>query len=537
MEKGPTHSFAGFTLDLGRGVLRGPDGDVDIRPKVLSLLIYLVQNAGRVIPKDELLDAVWPNVVVTDASLTQCIGEVRRAIGDKSDVLIRTVPRRGYIFSESVLGRAARASINRDPALAVAPDDVGSTRKTEEPSGGQGASPTWPSVAVLPFANLSGDLDQEYFADGVVEDITTALGCFRRIFVIARNSAFTYKRRAVDVREVGRDLGVRYVVEGSVRKAGQRLRITAELVEAETGLQLWADRMDGIVDDVFRFQDEVTRSVIGAIAPRIGIAEEDRARRKPSGTADVYDLYLRALPLVRETTLEASDSALVLLDRVLVMDPRYAVAAALGAWAYTLRSAQGWCVDVEGEQRKGLALAGRAITDGQYDSEALSLAGYSLGFLGGQLQDGLRALSRAINLNPNSAVAFANSGWLKGFSGMGKEGAADFQKALRLSPRDPTRFRMEAGLSYALILAGDLEAAVAAARRAVESNPNFVPSQRALAATLGLSGQIEEAQKVVTKLLELVPSLTIRSFAETSPWRFSPSLDLLIMGLRRAGLP
>lgn len=531
------HTFSGLTLDADRGLLRDCERDIELRPKALSLLTYLVENAGRVISKSELLEAVWPNVMVTEDSLTQCIGEVRRAVGDQSGTLIKTVPRRGYIFSEAALGQKTDRPAAQDDREAIVPRRTGFITSAVASSLSGGDFSERPSIAVLPFTNLGSDREQEYFADGIVEDITTALGHFRRVFVIARNSAFTYKGRAVDVRDVGRDLGVRYVLEGSIRKAGQRLRITAQLIEAETGIQLWADRLEGMLDDVFGFQDEVTKSVIGAIAPRVMAAEVERARRKRSESLDAYDLYLRALPAIREMTIEGNDLALALVDRALRMDPNYAVMAGLGAWAYTLRGAQNWSVDTAGERQKGLDLARRAIAKGQDDSEALSMAGYTLGFLGEQLHEGLHAISRAISLNPNSSLAYANSGWLKSYLGETKEGILDFEEALRLSPREPTSFRIEAGLCFALILEGDLMRAIAAGRSAVEGNLNFAPAHRALAAALALSGRHEEARQVVGRLLRLVPNLTVTSFARQTLFRHSGKLALILEGLRRSGLP
>lgn len=317
MGNGRSHSFAGFTLDLGRGLLRDCERNIDLRPKAFRLLTYLVENAGRVVPKAELLDVVWPEVIVTEDSLTQCIGEIRRTLGDRSGALIKTIPRRGYLFDEAALKQDLPESGAHVSSASLAPRHTAVSAEADAVPWGHGGSTGRPSIAVLPFTSLGGDRDQEYFADGVVEDITIALGHFRRIFVVARNSAFIYKGRAVDVREVGRDLGVRYVVEGSIRKAGQKLRITAELIETETGIQLWAGRMDGALGDVFTFQDEVTRSVIGAIAPHIMLAEVERARRKTSGSVDGYDLYLRALPAVREMTIQGSDLTLALVGQAL----------------------------------------------------------------------------------------------------------------------------------------------------------------------------------------------------------------------------
>jgi len=540
------YAFADLTLDLARGTLRRGSREVELRPKAFNLLAHFAQNPGRVIAKAELLDTVWPDVVVTEGSLNQCVAEIRKALGEHSAALLRTVPRRGFLFADAGAGdaddaeaSAADASPGSATASAAArATDAAAAEPTAARNGPQtpdtGTGP--PSVAVLPFANLSGDVEQEYFADGVVEEITAALGHFRRIFVVARNSSFTYKGRPVDVRDVGRELGVRYVVEGTVRRAGDRLRITAQLIEAESGVQLWSDRLDGVVHDVFRFQDTVTHSVIGAIAPRLLAAEVERARRLRSESMDAYDLYLRALPAARAMTREGNDLALALVDRALEIDPHYAVMAALGAWAHTLRTAQGFARDTPELRERGLALARRAIAGGQDDAEALSMAGYAIGYLGDLLQDGLAAIERAIDLNPNDALAFANRGWLNTYLGRSDIAIASFQEALRLSPRDPALFRTQAGLAFAYLVDEDFENAIVAARRSTENNPNFAAAYRSLAAALALAGRVAEARQALVRIVAIDPELTLESFAQRSMFRHSPKLGVVLKGLRLAGL-
>jgi TolB-like protein/class 3 adenylate cyclase/tetratricopeptide (TPR) repeat protein len=399
------------------------------------------------------------------------------------------------------------------------------------------ALPDKPSIAVLPFTNMSTASEQEYFADGIVEDIITALSHFPRLFVIARNSTFTYKGRAIDIRAVGRELGVRYVLEGSIRTAGGRLRITGQLIDAETGVHLWADRFEGVLEEVFEFQDEVTRNVVGAIMPSVTAAEIERTQRKRPESLDAYDLYLRALPAIREMTLAGNNQALALVHQALKINPRYSVMAGLGAWIYTLRIAQGWCTNPEAERSQALDLARQAIANGQNDADALSMAGYTLGFLGERLREGLAAVDRAINLNPNSALSYANAGWLKAYLGRADQAIADFERSIRLSPRDPSLFRAEAGLCFAFLLEGNLERSIDTGRSALFSNPNFTPTHRALASTLGHAGKLDEAKQVVDALLQLVPGLTVSSFAQQTLFRYSGKLEVILEGLRRAGLP
>jgi TolB-like protein len=284
--------FAGFTLDLSRAALLDAAGQqVPLRPKSFDVLRHLLENPGRLVSREELLEAIWAGVFVADDNVTGCIAEIRRAVGERGPML-RTIPKRGYLLEAEV----TRSAEHR-----------GEIRGSEKPSAVEkhaaGDGPTRllppsdrPSLVVLPFTNLSGDPEQEYFADGMTEELTTALIQLRWFFVIARNSAFTYKGRAVDVRQVGRELGVRYILEGSIRRSGKRVRISAQLVDAVSGGHIWADRFDRDLIDVFELQDCVTRSVASAIEPSLRRAEIDRARYKPTDSLDAYDLYLRALP-------------------------------------------------------------------------------------------------------------------------------------------------------------------------------------------------------------------------------------------------
>ena len=267
--------FESFTLDLDRLSLVGSLGQMELRRKSFELLRYLVEHAGRVVTKEEIIDAVWPDVTVSDDSVTQCMSEVRRALGEQSHRMIKTVPRRGYLFDAAISASDAIKTKTQDYA-----SQPGEALSLALPA------PDLASIAVLPFTNMSADPDQDYFADGVVEDIITALSRFKSLFVIARNSSFTYKGRAVDVKQVGRELGVRYLLEGSVRKAANRVRIAGQLVDAITGAHLWANRFDGEIGDMFDLQDQVTESVVGAIAPVVEKAEIDRAKRKPTESLD-----------------------------------------------------------------------------------------------------------------------------------------------------------------------------------------------------------------------------------------------------------
>jgi adenylate cyclase len=397
------------------------------------------------------------------------------------------------------------------------------------------SGPAQPSIAVLPFASMAVDTSQEYFADGMVEDIITALSRVPRLVVIARNSTFTYKNRAVDIRQVGRELGVRYVLEGSVRRAGEKLRITAQLIDASTGAHLWADRYDGSIDDVFDLQDRITERVVGAITPRLVAAELVRSRSKRPENLDAYDLYLRTLAAIREMTRENNEQALDYVKRALQLDPDYAAVAGLGAWAYTLRVTQDWCGNLPDEKLRGIELARIAIAKGADDPEALAMGGYAIAFLAGEFAEGLDAIDRSIELNPNGALALSHAGWVRCFLGRASEALAYFERVIMLSPRETTLFRVYAGLALAHLLLERFEESVKWARRALESNPNFTPSYRVLAAALAHLGRTDEARKIGQRLLTLMPHFSTET--EKLVFRQSGRLSLFLDGLRMAGLP
>jgi adenylate cyclase len=405
----------------------------------------------------------------------------------------------------------------------------------DEPERRAPAIPDKPSIAVLPFTNISPDPDQQHLADGIAEEIITALSRVPRLFVIARNSSFTYQDRAVDIRQVGRELGVRYVLEGSVRRAGSRLRITGQLIDAATGAHLWADRYDGDVVDVFELEDQVTERVVGAIAPSLFAAELARTKTKRPDSLDAYDLYLRALAAAWAMTRERNAEALALIEQALRLDPDYAVEAGLGAWIYTLRFAHNWWREPEAERERGVALARAALSKGRDDPEALAMGGYALAFLGEEFEHGLGALKRSLALNPNSAMAFSHSGWAKCYLGRAEEGIADFHRAVRLSPREITLFRLHAGLAFAHLLLGEFEDAVDWGWKAVDGNPNFTPGYRPLAAALAHLGRLDEAKDVAGRLLQLMPNFTPAT--EKRLFRRSGKLPLILEGMRLAGLP
>ena len=394
-----------------------------------------------------------------------------------------------------------------------------------------------PSIAVLPFQNLSGDLDQEYFADGMVEDIITALSRIRWLFVIARNSSFTYKGRAVDVKQVGRELGVRYVLEGSVRKAANRVRITAQLINASTGSHIWADHFDGGLDDIFDLQDQVTASVVGAIAPRLEQAEIERARHKPTENLDAYDYYLRGMASFYRWTNEANEEALKLFYRAIERDPDFALANALAAWCYVRRVGCGWTNDRVQDVAEGLRLARRAVKLDKDDAIALARGGHALGFLGDDLEGGIECIDRALVLNPNLAIAWYLSGWLKIYRGEPEVAIEHLAHAMRLSPLDPTLFNMQAGMGIAHFLAGRFDDASSWAEKASRDQTDYAVAPAIAAASHALAGRLEKARQAMERLRQNFPTVRVSNLRDWLPIRQPEHFTKWADGLRKAGLP
>ena len=410
------------------------------------------------------------------------------------------------------------------------------TPESDQSSSTRLALPDKPSIAVLPFQNMSGDPEQEYFADGIVEEIITALSRFQNLFVIARNSSFTYRGRAVDVKQVSRELGVRYALEGSVRKASNRVRITGQLIDATTGAHLWADRFEGTLEDVFDLQDQVTISVVSAIAPKLEQVEIERAKRKPTESLDAYDYFLRALANVHQRTKEAIGEARTQFYQAIELDPDFSSAYGMAAWCYVVRKTNGWMLDVAQEVAETTRLARRATDLGREDAVALCWGGYALAYVAVDVDGGRAFVDKALALNPNLAAAWNFSGWIRIFLGEHQSAIDRFERALRLSPRDPTVFHMRIGVAYANFLAGNYEKASPAAQDAIRDQA-WLGGLRVLAASKALVGELEEAREVVGRLLNLDPAMRISNLKDRisplKPGDFAKYAD----ALRKAGVP
>ena len=399
------------------------------------------------------------------------------------------------------------------------------------------ALPSKPSIAVLPFQNLSGDPEQEYFADGMVEEIITALSRMRWLFVIARNSSFTYRGRAVDVKQIGRELGVRYILEGSIRKASNRVRISGQLVDAATGAHLWADRFDGGLEEVFDLQDRVATSVVGAIAPKLEQAEIERTKRKPTGSLDAYDHYLRGMACVHRWTREASDEALQHFRRAIELDPEYASAWGMVARCYSQRKVSGWVKDREQEIADAIRIAHHIKQIGTNDPVALCTAGMALGYVVGDLEDGDAMIERSLALDPNSAWAWLFSGWTKVWLGDWQEALERIQRAMRLSPQDPQFFNMQTGAAWAYLLAGRYADAQSWAQAALRARPDYLNPLCIMAASSALAGNLEDARRNLAHMRVLDPGARISNISQRYPFRRLEVIGRFAEGLRLAGLP
>lgn len=451
-------------------------------------------------------------ISISRAVHDQVRDRIKVEFDDKGEVTLKNIARPVQVFA--LAGANSAAPVNMTPAALALPDK--------------------PSIAVLPFQNMSGDPEQEYFADGIVEDIITALSRFKSLFVIARNSSFTYKGEAVDIKRVGRELGVRYVLEGSIRKIGARIRVTGQLVDTSTGGHIWADKFDRELDDIFVLQDEITEKVAAVIEPNITRAEIDRAARPRPDNLTAYDYYLRALPRYYSMTEEGFTEALQLCSRALEIDPRYSAAVRLAADMHGLRPAQGWSKDVRLDYADAMRFGRRALEIDDADPDTLAMFGRGTAAFTNDYDTAKEMVDRAVELNPNSARAWSERGWTYRYMKKADEAFISFERAIRLSPVDPKLYDTLTGVASTLIMLSRDDEAAARARRALALNPRFTSAHRCLAAALAYLGRGAEAKEAATALLEIEPSFRINAWANYGgQWQGQRFLD----GLRLAGLP
>jgi TolB-like protein len=516
-------SFENFVLDCDQRELRRGAALVPVEPKVFDFLTYVIQNRDRVVSKDELIATVWQGRIVSDSALATCISAARSAVADHGGQqrLIKTLPRKGLRFIGSVqqddhkLVRMPMA----EPLPAVPNPPL--------------ALPDKPSIAVLPFQNISSDPEQEYFADGFVEDVISGLSRIKWLFVVARNSSFAYKGKPVDVRQVGRELGVRYVLEGSVRKAGSRVRVSGQLIEAQTGNHLWAERYERIHADIFVLQDELTMSVVGAIEPSLRRAEIERVKRKRPDSLDAYDLVLRALPFSYRHTEEDAAKAVPLLEKAIELEPGYAAAHAPLAWCYLGRFRS--CRHEE-DRAAALHHASAAIAGGADDATALAIAGFIVALIERDPATAFTIFDRALEISNSNIFALSCSALIMSLLGRTAPAIERAQRALRLSPFDSFNYLAYNALAVSYFLTQQHQSSRDAARLAVQLHPRFSVCHLYLAAALVRLGEEEEANRVAQRVLALDPAFTIRRFSELAgfePAVFEPLAD----AWRKAGVP
>jgi len=518
--------FSDFVLDTDRRELSQGGRGVSVEPQVFDLLVYLIENGDHVVSKDELIEKVWRGRIVSDSTLTSRINAARKAVGDNGveQSIIRTMSRKGFRFVGSV----------RAPSLAASPEPQQPATEQAEPSSPALSLPDRPAIAVLPFTNMSGDREQDYFSDGISEDIITALSKLRWFFVIARNSSFVYKGRAVHISQVARELGVRYVLEGSVRKSGDRVRISAQLNDASTGSHIWAERYDRSLADVFAVQDEITESIVAAIEPHLYAAENFRAQRKPPGSLDAWDLVMRALSHFWRVTREDNVVAQALLEKAIAIDPDYGQALGVLATSHIFGAHMGWA-----DMRKVVPVAERAaLAAVEADSEdAWAHHGLAYTYLfEGRYDDSVAEFELALKLNPNFSLTQAFYALTLCYCGRWQEGDQAVRRALRLSPRDPSSALYYGIFAYAQFIGGNYDEAIRLARESLRQRADFVGAHRVLTAAAGLSGQRELASSALQGLLRAQPNISLQWMMNDMPIREAADRERYVEGLRRAGL-
>jgi TolB-like protein/Tfp pilus assembly protein PilF len=495
--------FGPFILDTGRGVISRGGTPVPLGQRALAVLAALAESPGRTVAKEELLTRAWPGTVVEEGNLTVQIAALRKALGEGQDWIV-TVPRVGYRL-----------------ALSVSAAEL---------------APMIPSLAVLPFANLGGG-DQDWFADGIVADIIAALSRFRSFAVVARTSSFVYKGRAIDIRQVARELGVRYLLEGGVRRSGERLRITAELVDGERGAQIWARSFDGRLDDVFDFQDRITEEVTMLAEPRIQAAEIERSRRVRPGSFASYDVYLRALAGISSEIAADNAEAYALLLDGLKRDPDNPLLLAHAAWAIEHRNTMGWPPFGHDDRARCRDFARRGLDRAAGDALLMAHCGMSL-LQGAREYDwGMAVLLAAVEANPNNQAVLVRAAVGHLHCGDPDEALALVRRADRLSPGDRGAHHSLCTMADVAMIRGQYAEALDFATRSFARNPNFDPTIWVLIAANAHLGRMAEARHYCALLRELAPGVTISRIAEAQPAKDPTRIAAIVEGLRLAGLP
>jgi len=513
--------FDNISVDTGRRELRQHGELRAVEPQVFDLLEYLIRNRDRVVSREDLLVGVWNGRIVSESTIASRINAVRTAIGDNGEDqrLVRTVLRKGIRFV---------GAVREEPR-----PEATTTVTAAEQSRSVLSLPDRPSIAVLPFTNMGSDTEQDYFADGISEDIITALSKLRWFFVIARNSSFTYKGRAVDIRQVGHELGVRYVLEGSVRKGGGRVRISVQLIDAETGKHLWADRYDRDLTDIFALQDEITKKVVAAIEPKLLEAEGTRLQHRLPRDFGAWDMLIRANSLFWRLTKDESQAAIAVLRQLVERYPLYAAAHSMLAFFLLVSRQGGWHM-MEPQVTQAATLAARAVELDDSDPWAHLALGF-VAFTRRRTDEAVEEFQRALDLNPNFAAAHGFLGCTLAFDARSDQAIDHIEQAIRMSPHDPQNALLNAALAAAHYQAGRYADAVGFGRKAVQQRFELTNGHRIYVASLAQAGRIDEARAALARLQELHPENSIAWIERNVPYTPGPMAKFL-EGFRKAGL-
>jgi TolB-like protein len=530
--------FADFEIDTARQELRRSGMLVHIEPQVFDLLVHLVSNRDRIVSKDELIETVWGGRIVSEAALSSRISAVRRALGDSGNdqTFIRTLHKRGFRFVGEVLDTDTDSEPAQPQAAEAAGNEGALLSRVEPVDSGLIALPDKPSIAVLPFQNMSGDAEQEYFADGLTEDIITGLSRQPWFFVIARNSTFAYKGEAVDIREVARQLGVRYVLEGSVRRAATRVRVTGQLIDATLGNHLWADKYDRELADIFALQDDITNRVIGSVAPQILVAEVARIRRTPPRSIDAWDLVMQALPHMWRMSAAEHQRAQALLQQAITRDADYAHAHALLGWTYVSLFNLDAGVPLGEFTDKAIEAGTRAVS--LDDQEPWGHLVLGLGHARRRRPElAVEHLTRAVTLSPSFALGYAGLGYALACGRQPERGLESLEQAHKLSPRDPFLAIYAPTVRYmALFALARYEEAVAVCRSTAALHPGHVGAWRLLTVSLALLGKTDEAKTALAHALRLQPDLSLAHVTNNTVFADPADRARFLEGLLKAGL-
>jgi len=519
--------FGDYEIDVARRELRRAKSLVHAEPQVFDLLVYLVQNRDRVVSKEDLIASVWGGRIVSDSTLTSRINAARNAVGDsgRDKKLIRTIARKGLRFVGTV----------REQSKSVEPPRAGSPQQPEAREAPSLPLPDRPAIAVLPFTNMTDDPQQEYFSDGISEDIITALSKLRWFFVIARNSSFIYKGRSVHLKQIAEELGVAYVVEGSVRKDGDRIRITAQLNDVLTGSHIWAERYDRNLADVFAVQDEITEAIVAAIEPQLYAAENFRARRKPPDSMDAWDLLMRALSHYWRVTRQDNVVAQALLEKAITLDPNYGQARGVLAASHTFSAHMGW----EDMAATAVPIAESAAQAAILADSDDPWAHYALGcvcLFARRFDDSLAEFESALRLNPNFSLAQGYYGLTLAYCGRSEEAELAASRALRLSPHDPLSAIYFGIASYAHYVGRKYKEAMRLAREGIRLRSDFVGAHRVLTAAAGMAGQVDIGKVALQELRRAQPNISLAWIASQMPIKLEVDREHYLEGFRRAGL-